>query len=465
MKKKHILIAVFAAFLSIMVAFSSNAFAAEGKDVTIEGVRTGDEVRLCKIIDITKDDSNNTVKREFVSSITGEDIDAYSKLTGQALQEKVWELVSHVKDDASYSKTVEPGQTSVVFDNVEPGQYVVLGIPNTPKTTYQITTVTVDYKANDSNGYDVVVNPDTIVLKTTELKEPEKELVDKDGANRGEEISYKVTATVPTYPEDATYTKFMITDDMAQGKLINPSIVSVKLNEVTIPEAAYSVKYTNNGKDSKFEIDFNYKTLIETAAAGTKITITYKATIDSVNETDGTLVNKATETINPNPYVSGEYTTDPSEAKTNTFGLVLKKVNAENKDEGLSGAQFGLYKDGKCTDPVLVDGNPVILKTDANGYAAQNGIKKGEYWIKELVAPAGFRLDSTVRKVTLSDKSAVADNPITESQETNFYNIGEIENNTTPTLPITGGTGTALLTFVGVGLMGSYFVAARKNKQ
>ena len=53
-------------------------------------------------------------------------------------------------------------------------------------------------------------------------------------------------------------------------------------------------------------------------------------------------------------------------------------------------AIYGIYSDEECT--TLVD----TLKTDENGSAASKELEHGQYWVKELKAPQGYRFDYTV---------------------------------------------------------------------
>lgn len=469
MKKRNILAAVFAAVLTMFIALSSTAaFAAGGKAITINGVKTGDSVKLCKIIDITKNDDNSLTK-EFVTALKGENIDEFAKLSGDQLKEKIESLAAKVANDPAYTQTANK-EGKVVFADVAPGQYIVLGVPSDTNKTYQVTTVTVDYEPNDSNGYELVVTPsDTFTIKMSDLDKPTKELVTTGGANVGDKLEYTISINVPTYPDvdpnDPTkiiHKTFIITDDMAKGKLVNPELISIKVGPETVPQAAYTTTYA----DGKFKIDFNYDELIKTASAGTTLKIQYKATVDHVDGTDGSLTNGATETINPNPYVETTYETEPSEVTTHTFGLVLKKVDATDNTL-LKDAVFALYEDQGCTKPVVVDGKEVKIRTTDKGYAYQAGIKAGTYYLKEIEAPAGYRIDKTVKTVELGKTSATADNPATDGVvETNFNNIGDITNNKAPKLPVTGGPGTVALTCIGICLVGGSVIAAgKKNKQ
>lgn len=81
---------------------------------------------------------------------------------------------------------------------------------------------------------------------------------------------------------------------------------------------------------------------------GKTFTVTYKA---KVNENAVvTENNKATLTYGNDP--SSTTTTTPSEVKTPTYPLQIKKVDSANTDKLLAGAKFKLYKNKDDADAV-----------------------------------------------------------------------------------------------------------------
>lgn len=87
----------------------------------------------------------------------------------------------------------------------------------------------------------------------------------------------------------------------------------------------------------------------------------------------------------------------------NTGGLELYKKSKKpeitngNSAYSLAGAQYGVYRDGG--DYVNPD---AVITTDENGYGWVDGLPVGNYWIKELVAPKGYALDSSWSSSTVA---------------------------------------------------------------
>lgn len=70
-------------------------------------------------------------------------------------------------------------------------------------------------------------------------------------------------------------------------------------------------------------------------------------------------------------------------------------VTADNSNYSLAGATFGLYSDESCSTQVAT------LTTDEEGIASAGSMIPGTYWIKELAAPKGYKLDKSVHKITV----------------------------------------------------------------
>lgn len=95
-----------------------------------------------------------------------------------------------------------------------------------------------------------------------------------------------------------------------------------------------------------------------------------------------------------------------------SIALQKKSSNAslsdENQTYSFARASYGVYSDEACTNWVA------SLVTNESGFAQVDGIAPGSYWVRELVAPSGFALDSGVYPVTVV------------SGETTYVGAGEV---------------------------------------
>ncbi len=97
---------------------------------------------------------------------------------------------------------------------------------------------------------------------------------------------------------------------------------------------------------------------------------------------------------------------------TPTGSITITKVSEGSSDK-LSGAKFTLYKDANCTIPVTSsdfktssssDNGYIDVATrvsDVNGMIKYTGLYVGAYFLKEITAPAGYKLDSGCITVTV----------------------------------------------------------------
>lgn len=142
----------------------------------------------------------------------------------------------------------------------------------------------------------------------------------------------------------------------------------------------------------------------------------------------------------------------------------LNKVDAANKETGLSGAVFTLYKEGGSTIAGSDYSGTVIrdLTTDANGQLTLPILEKGTYYLQETTAPAGYVSTGTVWKLTLTNKldiegeglsfkgtSGTSSNGTIEKDPLTQSFVLQITNTAGKPLPNTGGSGTQLLTSAG----------------
>ena len=94
--------------------------------------------------------------------------------------------------------------------------------------------------------------------------------------------------------------------------------------------------------------------------------------------------------------------------------IEFDKVDKDNPTDKLGGAIFGIYKDAACTEPLMErlkngTSRAYVAESDASGHVKFSDIPLGDYYLKEIKAPDGYPLDSTVHpvKVYLDENSLV----------------------------------------------------------
>ncbi|MBR5637377.1 MAG: SpaH/EbpB family LPXTG-anchored major pilin [Pseudobutyrivibrio sp.] len=321
--------------------------------------------------------------------------------------------------------------TSPLTD-VKPGLYVIKG--EGEGYTYSTMLAYVSYE--DYTKGNIV----TVVAKKTPTT-TDKELVDSADTyvEIGDEVSYKVKATVPYLPKGGT-ASLVIKDEITGGKFkLNGDKVdvSIKLGE----EGTETIKqYSATDNNTKIEIDLSYLISEANTNANVDAYVTYTAIVDGSQKT---INNKAT--INNND-------TTASEVKSYTAKLKITKKNQDGT-KTLEGAVFAVVKAGKYA--VIGENNKLngwsetiteanYITTGPDGTATVDGFDADEtYAFHEVVAPEGYKLNPADATAEWQD----IDEPDAQIAEA-------IMNDTTlSSLPYTGGKGTAAFTGCGVLLM------------
>lgn len=277
-----------------------------------------------------------------------------------------------------------------------------------------------------------------------------------------------------TFPLDSTFTevdKFDITDTQVDG-LGKPSNVTLTMtggtgSPVTIAAADYIL--TASGND--FTINFtSFTNAVAAYAAGnTKLVLDYDSVFSYSTVMASTAATGESSVGLKNTVNASYRTTNPDQADINVSDIayiatgsatITKTVPA---DKTAAGIVFKLQK--KNTNNVFEDyiapGTTAVMTATVgtDGKAVFTGLGDGEYQAVETKTNAGLSLNPNPVTFTITD---VFDTTPTAS--TNVLNAtGTIANYTQPVLPLTGGTGIAMIAIIGAALIGGAFILMKKR--
>ena len=303
-------------------------------------------------------------------------------------------------------------------------------------------------------------------------------------ANIGDEITYKVTYSVPV-PENGL-TELKIVDTMDKGLTFtnNASNITVKDDKVeatsTGKELAYGTEYevsldeTNN----KVIIDFNKYLNSLQKNSTEEFTITYKVKLNESavlgqagNKNKVELVYK-----NHDETDSKTKTPDPDkEVKVFTYGIDLLK-KGEGTNTVLKGVEFTLTDNtGKAVNVKKNDSNTFYtpggssntVTTDDQGKIYIRGLKPGTYKLTETKTNNGYVLLKNPVVIVITEDSntpgvataTVGDKAVTMNADQNNKDSNTAEvpltvvNSKGFDLPATGGRGIALFTIAGIAIV------------
>lgn len=326
---------------------------------------------------------------------------------------------------------------------------------------------------------------------------------DTDDFQTNENITYRLTFDIPsnwkTQYKDGFY--FTMHDELSAGlDYVGGPVIKVADNEDSITsavnwdESAQGYGYTpecSQSKDGK-TVEWKFATAGNEASdttnrkanlklAGKTVVVYYKAKMNASAKIASTGGNGNTYRVyyqhNPGNAADGYDHTTPETPYVYTYQFIVVKQDGDNPDTKLSGAEFKLYSDQSATKEVavsLAEGaytvNPkgtAVLATGTDGKITVNGLDSGTYYLKETKAPSGYKLDDTVREVTVTPDSAVANaknGAAITYKVSNDPNHTMTINNYKGSLPSTGGMGIVLMVVAGVLLIAGGMISIMRRR-
>lgn len=264
-------------------------------------------------------------------------------------------------------------------------------------------------------------------------------------------------------------------------------------------------EYESGKQDLNFELD--YEKIMQNASQSKTVYVYYEAIMqkEAVTGTNHQGANVATLTYSNAVNPESQYTTNKKETDVYTYHLQVNKKKG-GKDEALKGAKFSVYTQAEGGEPLkfvevtendtkyyrLAVGDDANTVTQIEADFQIRGLDANTYYLDEVETPKGYyaptgrfqvvltskldekgthtgRLDGEKSKLTAvksEDNNLVFTGSSVDTNTSHQFNAG-INNNSTPNLPTTGGTGTVLLSIGGVVLMaaGAYLLFFRKKKE
>ncbi|MGI6108547.1 MAG: SpaH/EbpB family LPXTG-anchored major pilin [Eubacteriaceae bacterium] len=256
-------------------------------------------------------------------------------------------------------------------------------------------------------------------------------------AAAGETIHYTATVTLPETTDQVTVLDLV---DKQNDGLSLPSNIVVKMGDTEIP---YSYGYYNNDFSLMF-LDAGIAKIKEAYAAGNKtLVVTYDVTL--TDEATAGVDYQNTMTVVFNYTNSAGEITAFDTADVTTGNLTINKTGKAGA--ALEGVTFTITGPNNYSQTAV---------TDANGKIVLDGLGDGEYTVKETKTVEGYVINPTEQKATIAGTTKSLDGSDTHAVVT-------MQNYEKPLLPLTGGTGIALIAVAGVALIGGGFFLMKKR--
>ena len=306
-------------------------------------------------------------------------------------------------------------------------------------------------------------------------------------ANIGDEITYKVTYSVPV-PENGLI-ELKIVDTMDKGLTFTneASNITVKDNKVE-PGLTYNTDYTVSLDKTKNIVTIDFENYLDSLQKNSteEFTITYKVKLNE-SAVLGQAGNKnKVELVYKNHGETESKTKTPDkEVNVFTYGIDLTKQGEGGAK--LSGVEFKLTdgtneikvkKSKNAYYPSNNDGASSTVVTDDSGEIHIRGLKPGTYKLKETKTKDGYVLLKDPVEIVITQTSATTGEATAKVGSKNVTMIEDdgsltakvpltVVNSKGFDLPATGGRGIALFTIAGIAIVaaaGSLLFMRKRSK-
>lgn len=383
------------------------------------------------------------------------------------------------------STKIEDGKfaSNVTFDSLQAGAYLVIVTDSANKTEYS-TMVAKTYKYDENNNLISPLNA-SVVAKADKYHTGKE--ADKTNVEVGDLVTYTVRTTVP-YQEvkpngDKLVTEFKVSDTLTGAKFYltgeavkgTAAVNTITVNGTTVA-GFEKLDEQLNGND-KFTLDLMGLVKDDNTYAGQEVVITYTAKVLTFNEVSNgatstqDLIGTITRTYSGNATIT-KYDLGKKN-KLEGAQFVVYRKNANNKKEyavigndgWITGQWIKETEDGKVPEGLGQTLTTSNEKGTTYGTVTVKGLKVGDYYFQEVVAPDGYSIntnDVSFKMIATKEKNTEVVNGVVAENPDSIY----MEDSTLAQLPSTGGIGTTIFTIAGCLIMvtaAGLFFASRKR--
>lgn len=381
-------------------------------------------------------------------------------------------LSNAVTGSPNITKSLKAGETEVIFENVNVGAYVIIA---SGKTATYSPMVAETYKEDEIY---LTAEDVTVYAKTSGYELTKEQKIEAEGNKfiaRGEQVTFTITTTFPTFDWDKQDNEYKIVDTPTGLRI--DEVTSIHIGGRELNDTEYDAAYdTTNPED--YVIDLSSQ--IKEANAGKRVVIEYVATVTS-DEGYSNTANAWKDDVN-----FGD-----DDEKGYTGSITIKKYNVD-KTKVLQGAEFKVYH---ATKDAVAEGNVEALwfvkvnegvyrkalsadenkgaenaatqtvVTGEDGTIKITGLDEGDYWFEETKAPDGYSINTDGIDAEIDLDSWNGQSNISIGEDGSLY----LTDTKLASLPSTGGIGTTIFTIGGCAIMiaaaALYFVNRRKSEE
>ena len=457
-KAMSVLVSLLMIFTFALPAFADSATAS----ITISNAVQGETYKAYKLLDLESYDASNNLYvykvtaawKDFfqtgagASYITVDSQDYAAWKNGVTVNEANLKTLIDAALTYAETKSITPtatqtaGNTSVTFDNLDLGYYLVnssVGTLCELNTVYQNLTI-VDKNEKPDVDKNIVEGTSKVTSNDVQI---------------GDTVNYEVIVHAKKGAKN-----YVLHDTMSKGLTFNKTSVAI---EGLTASTDYTLVTDGLSDGCTFEIQFT-DSYLKRLTSDTDIKVTYTATLN-----ENAVVKTGANTNKVMLKYGNNQSTVEKETETYTYQLTVVKTNADETKK-LKGAIFKLSTDEagsqtlkftKKNGQYVVDPNGAIgtITTTDSGTFTIVGLDAKEYYLTETVAPAGYN------KLADPIKLVVSKNNVTKDGVVLANDTLTVTNQSGTLLPGTGGIGTTIFYVIGGLLMAAAAVLLITKKR
>lgn len=431
-KLNKVLVLVLSAIMTL--AMSASVFAAGTGSITItppDDIDTSKPITytIYKVFDA--DGNGTAISYKLVSGKTtapaGFTVDASGNVTysgtgtgGQLTQADIDAIKAYVTDADIVTTATSTGGADAVASNLPNGYYYI--------TTTTGTVVTIDS-----------TNPNATVDDKNTVPSVDKKITGASSYDANGKKALAQVGTQVSFQADVTVGKgqlnYVFKDTLGTG-------LAYVDGSLAVAGMTAGTDYTLTVSGQNITVTF-VNDAIEKLTEGSKINVTYKATVTSDALQDNPAKNTATISYGNN----SQYTSEPSE--TETYNAKISVLKNDNSNQPLKGAGFVLKnaddKYYKIASGVVSwvdsidDATEYISGDDGKLNGEFTGLADGTYTLEEKTVPSGYN-KAPDQAVTIAAHDYSAGN---------LKQTATVVNNPGTVMPATGGIGTTVFYILG----------------